>query len=87
MALATKETLQSANRVLPDSSALTLITPKIDLPTAGIPMSTGGGCQIPNCGPRDRATDPRHSCLDGTGLARGRTASQVGQLLPRSPPT
>ena len=43
MALATKETLQSANRTLPDSSALTLITPKVNLPTAGIPISTGGG--------------------------------------------
>ena len=43
MALATKETLEAANRVLPDSSERTMITPKINLPVAGIPMSTGGG--------------------------------------------
>ena len=45
MALATKETLQASDRVSPDSSARTLITPRVNLPSVGVPISTGGGTQ------------------------------------------
>ena len=45
MALATKETLQASDRVSPDSSARTLITPRVNLPSVGVPVSTGGGTQ------------------------------------------